>query len=101
MIEAKSKTTSTRVDNSYRRITFTDRSIQALKSSETLVDYWDESLRGFGVRVSPAGRKTWIVMYRRPSGLASRHKLGTYPAVTLADARLAAKKALGAIEIDG
>jgi hypothetical protein len=71
------------------------------------VDYWDDALPGFGVRVSPVGRKspqgrkTWIVMYRRPSGSVSRLKLGTYPAVSLADARLEAKGHLGDVELDG
>jgi hypothetical protein len=40
-------------------------------------------------------------MYRRPSGSVSRLKLGTYPAVSLADARLEAKGHLGDVELDG
>lgn len=41
-----------------------------------------------------------MVMYRRPSGNASRMELGTYPAVTLAEARLAAQRTIGGIQID-
>ncbi len=74
--------------------------ILALKPTAKLTDYWDVSLPGFGIRVAPSGRKTWIVMYRRPSGNASRMKLGTYPAVKLADARLAAQRMLSGIQID-
>lgn len=40
-------------------------------------------------------------MYRRPNGSAVRLKLSTYPAVSLADARLKAKSYLGQIEIEG
>jgi hypothetical protein len=40
-------------------------------------------------------------MYRRPSGSAVRLKLGIYPAVGLAEARLQAKQYLGQIEIEG
>jgi integrase len=83
-----------------RTLNFNDRSILALKPKAKLTDYWDPSLSGFGIRVAPSGRKTWIVMYRRPSGNASRMKLGTYPAVKLADARLAAQRTLGGIQIE-
>jgi integrase len=83
-----------------RRLNFTDRSILALKPTAKLTDYWDSSLPGFGIRVAPTGFKTWIVMYRRPSGNASRMKLGTYPAVKLAEARLAAQRTIGGIQID-
>ena len=92
---------------SYRRIRFVDRSIQSLKPLERRVEYWDDTLPSFGIRVSPAGRKsphgrkTWIVSYRRPSGSMTRLKLGTFPAVTLAEARLKAKAYLGHVEIDG
>jgi len=40
-------------------------------------------------------------MYRRPNGSVSRLKLGTYPAVSLADARLEAKRHLGDVEVEG
>lgn len=87
-------------EKALRRLNFTDRTILALKTTAKLADYWDSSMPGFGIRVAPSGLKTWIVMYRRPSGNASRMKLGSYPAVALADARLAARRALGGIQID-
>lgn len=83
-----------------RRLNFTDRTILALKPTTKLTDYWDCSLPGFGIRVAPTGLKTWIVMYRRPSGNGSRMKLGTYPAVKLAEARIAAQRTIGGIQID-
>lgn len=89
-----------RITPARRPLNFIDRTILALKPTAKLTDYWDLSLPGFGIRVAPSGRKTWIVMYRRPSGNASRMKLGTYPAVKLADARLAAQRMLGGIQID-
>lgn len=89
-----------RITPARRPLNFTDRAILALKPTAKLADYWDLSLPGFGIRVAPSGRKTWVVMYRRPSGHASRMKLGTYPAVKLADARLAAQRTLGGIQID-
>ena len=50
------------------------------------VDYFDQTLPSLGLRVAPSGRKTWFVMYR-VSGRLRRYTLGTYPAVSLADAR--------------
>lgn len=75
---------------------FTDRSIQALKPRAERYDNWEDGRTGLGIRVSPKGRKSWIFFYRF-DGKARRMTLGTYPAVTLADARVAwgtSKKAL-------
>ena len=52
------------------------------------VEYWDASTPGFGLRVAPSGRKTWVLMYRvRGDKRLRRATLGTYPTLTLADAR--------------
>ena len=53
--------------------------------------YWDQSLKGFGVRVSVGGAKSWVIMSGRDRRLTT---LGRYPATTLKDARIAAKLAL-------
>jgi integrase len=45
-------------------------------------------VRGLGLRVSASGRKTWVLMYRvRGDKRLRRATLGTYPILTLADAR--------------
>src|SRR5690606_38207592 len=59
------------------------------------VDYFDSLLPAFGVRVSYGGSKTWFVTTR----IAGRNKLvrlkiGRYPAMSLADARDAARTTL-------
>ena len=66
---------------------FTDRSINALKAKANRFEVWENGRAGFGVRVSPKGRKTWVLMYRF-DGKARRMTLGTYPEVSLADANL-------------
>lgn len=72
----------------------TVRFVEALKPTDAgQVDYRDESLPGFGVRVSPGGRKSWIVVYRT-NGRLRRLTLGVYPHLTLAEARAKAKDAL-------
>ena len=55
------------------------------------MDVWDTVLQCFGVRVSPSGRKTWFVIVR-VDGQQKRITIGTYPAVSLAEARTEARK---------
>lgn len=75
-------------------LNFTARSIEALKPRPSAqVDYRDGSLPGFGIRVSPGGRKAWTVVYRS-NGRLRRLTLGVLPHVSLADARARAKVAL-------
>jgi integrase len=57
------------------------------------VDYWDKALPGFGMRVSNAGTRTWVVMYRY-NARKRRMKLGNYPAVSLAAARDMAREVM-------
>lgn len=78
-------------------IKFTARTIESLRPSDQVqVDYWDESLAGFGLRVTRSGIKTWLVRYRL-NGRRRRFKIGTYPITGLAEARDAAKHALHGI----
>ena len=51
-------------------------------------------MRGFGVRVSAQGRKSWVLRYRA-NGRQRRLTLGTFPSLGLAAARAAARRALG------
>ena len=39
--------------------------VDDLKPSATDHVYWDKTLRGFGLKVTPASRKVFIVMYRK------------------------------------
>jgi integrase len=48
---------------------------------------WDASIPGFGVRVSPAGTKTFILKYRLKSGRVRWKTIGRVDDLTLAQAR--------------
>lgn len=66
-----------------------------VKVSETFL--WDLELRGFGVRVSPKGLKSFIVQYRTPEGRHRRTVIGRYGLMTPEQARGAAREILSAV----
>jgi integrase len=58
------------------------------------VEYWDNQLPGFGLRLSPTGRKTWLVMYR-VGGKKVRETIGTIAVIkNVADAREKARASM-------
>jgi integrase len=59
------------------------------------VTYWD-ALKGFGCRVSYGGSKTFIVMHG-PRGRRRRTVIGTYPRISLSEARSTARQILAQI----
>jgi integrase len=62
------------------------------------VVYWDAACPGFGVKVTPAGRKVFVVLYRT-GGAGSRlrkYTIGPYGRVTLHQARVSAQKVFAA-----
>jgi len=80
-----------------RRVRFTDRGLKAIKPppAPKQVDYFDDALPGFGLRVSYNGRKSWIVLYRC-NGVKGRLTLGRLDLLPLAEAREKARDALKA-----
>src|SRR5271156_3953050 len=65
------------------RLHLTDMAVRALKAPASgQVDYWDAATRGFGLRVSQAGTKTFVAKVNN-----RRVTIGRYPDVSLADAR--------------
>ena len=57
------------------------------------LELWDAELPGFGLRVTPAGQRSWQVMYRI-EGRKRRLTLGSFPALPLKLARDAARATL-------
>ena len=84
------------------RIRFTKSTIDALPTLASAVVYWDAGCPGFGVKVTPKGRKVFIVLYRT-GGAGSKlrkYTIGPYGRVTLHQARVAAQKVFTA-KLDG
>ena len=64
----------------------TDRAVKLLRPRGDRYEVWDTDYPGFGVRVSPAGRKSFVYLYRF-EGRPRRMTLGVYHRVSLATAR--------------
>ena len=83
-------------------IRLTKSAIDALPILQTDNIYWDSGLPGFGVKVTPKGRKVFIALYRT-GGAGSRvrkYTIGPYGRITLAMARGQAQKIFAA-RLDG
>jgi integrase len=66
---------------------FTAASVERTKPpAKGQVDHFDKGFPGLALRVSYGGGKTWTYFYRA-AGRLRRLKLGTYPGMTLAEAR--------------
>jgi integrase len=84
------------------RIRLTKSTIDALPIAQSDVVYWDSGCPGFGVKVTPKGRKVFIVLYRT-GGAGSKlrkYTIGPYGRVTLHQARVAAQK-VSAARLEG
>ena len=80
------------------RIKLTKSAIDALPTPSSDVVYWDAAYPGFGVKITPKGRKVFIVLYRT-GGAGSylrKYTIGPYGRVTLHQARVAAQKVFAA-----
>lgn len=62
---------------------------------------WDQELRGFGVRVTPSGLKTFILQFRNAEERTRRIVLGRYGVLTVDQARDQAVIKLGVVAAGG
>lgn len=79
----------------------TKRTVDAAKPSATDQFAWDDALPGFGLKVTPSGRKVYVIQYR-VAGLgrrafAKRLTLGEHGALTPDEARKLAKRELARV----
>lgn len=74
-------------------IRLTDAHVKSLKPRDGRYEVFDATLAGFGVRISPSGTKTWIVLSRNLRR-KTRASIGRYPQMGLAAARQRAMSVL-------
>ena len=79
----------------------TEKLIRDAKPRTTRYILWDSIVKGFGVRIYPSGRASYIISYRTHGGgrLAPKHtaKIASWPDITLREARRIAGRELTAI----
>jgi integrase len=75
-------------------VKLTKRVIDGLEPREKDYFEWDDDLPGFGVRVWPTGKKTYVAQYRAGKQ-TRRFKVGAHGPLTVEEARKQAKVVLG------
>ena len=78
-------------------IVISRRTVDALSVEGADTVFWDRTLAGFGVRVYPSGRKTYVVQSRGPRGIR-RVSLGHHGALSAERARKRAGAVIGRIK---
>ena len=77
------------------RVKLTKRIVDAAMPSDRDVFVWDRELTGFGLRVRPAGSKTFIAQCRAGggrSGTTRRFTIGRFGTLAVEEGRLEARK---------
>ena len=79
----------------YHSIRLTKRSVEALPVASSTKVTWDCDLKGFGVRISPRGRRTYFVQYRVGGtrvGRMRKPSIGVHGVITADEARRVARQ---------
>lgn len=76
----------------------TKRTVDSAKPGPVDRFLWDGALAGFGLKVTPAGRKTFVYQYRH-GGTSRRATLGAFGALTVDQARTAAMAMAGKLAL--
>src|SRR5215217_4468654 len=81
-------------------VKLTKRTVDQAEPRASRYELWDADLKGFGLRVGPSGKKSFIVRYRAGAGGRSAPKrflsIGRFGALTPDEARKKARDILAA-----
>lgn len=82
----------------------TDATLRALLNEppppRKQIDYFDDETKGLFIKHSYGGTITWYLMFYTKGGKSKIHKLGRYPALKLAEARVKAQRLQVALHDD-
>lgn len=78
----------------------TKMNIDRLKPNGRDTVLWDDDLPGFGLRLNPGGKPSFIVQYRNAQGRSRRITIGSYGRLAADEARQMARKLLSRAELD-
>ena len=76
-------------------IKITAQAVNKLKPRGSKFIEYDQELKGFGVRVEPSGRKSFVLTYRTRTGMQRRITIGRHPEWSVAAARKEAEELRG------
>jgi integrase len=79
----------------------TKSTVEAIQPTDKDVIFWDKELPGFGVKVTPAGRRVYFCYYRTESGQQRRPMIGQHGHLTCGEARGIAKDMLADVRKGG
>ena len=86
-------------------IKLTRKAVSAIEPSDKPVIYFDETVKGFGLRVQPTGARSWILEYRPGAGgrgvAKKRLKIGSPATMSPEDARDEAVRTLARVTLGG
>ena len=74
----------------------TKRLVESIEPGATDIFVWDYELRGFGVRVKPSGRRSYLIQYRNSGNVSRRMTIGPHGVFTVEAARTRARELLHA-----
>lgn len=72
--------------------------LRSLQATGSYQEYADPDCLGLAVKVSPAGKISFTLRFRKPDGKQSRKTLGYFPLMTITDARRLALEMLSVTE---
>src|SRR5215204_3106045 len=86
-------------------IRLTKRALDELLPRDKTTIHYDAELKGFGLRITPAGARSWIVEYRPNGGgrgvATKRLTLGSAATLTIEEARRKAREMLASSRLRG
>ncbi len=86
------------------KVRISKRTVDALEPRSKRYTAWDTEISGFGIRVTPNGRKTYILKYRVGGGRDGRDRWGTigqHGSITPDQARNVAQKWAASVPLGG
>ena len=84
-----------------KRMALTQRSVSGAQPEAKESYLWDDALKGFGLKITPNGRKVFLIQYRAPDATrrTRRVTLGKYGDLTVEECRREAKRLLAELAL--